>query len=614
MKFNRGVALGTCLVLVIAACGGSSSSSRQRNSASMPCFDSADALAATVLPSYTKYNEASALLDTVTKTYNDEVAANKVLVDNPPQDLIDANKKYMDLDNGPALKAAQATYDASQLKLRAVNARLSTDASGDWDAWEREFNTVSAENTSALTALWAAKNAITAAKEALQILVASRKLALDNSTARMGAAWINFVTVRDSLIASKAAYDAYEGATICPPTLIAGDAEASGAESSSTSTTHVTYQFEEDPTTSLGDVPILSPGDPEVATNGKKSTPTTNRPVYNFEEDPIDLVQLPILLSPDPESVPMSTSSTTTEPRRVFQFEEDSSLPPLDNIEIPVLVAPSNSSSTTSTLVSTTSSTSSLPPVTIPNNINNNIQKNFYNEILICYVNDQPVPIINPITATTLGINEIANPITPIVITNNEQTIVVTVLPTPRPPVQETSTTSTVLSSPSSTTLSSATTSTVVAEQEQTGRVVYVSVVGFEDKAPVSVSVAETGTVLTTFVTNSEGQAGQEIAIPTSVKEASFHLVVAGTNDKQQSVVMPVPQKISFVQAAATETGSAVTTLAPTATSTTDSATSVSTTSQESNGTNIWGWWWVLLLLLVLIMIAYRIYEGKSKK
>jgi hypothetical protein len=693
MKFNRGVALGTSLVLILAACGGSSSSSRSRNSVAQYCFESVDALTLAVKPFFDTYNEGIAFLSQVENDLKAVTADHDAMRADVPQELTEAEKAWEALDKAGLDKSLKKQMDDLYL-LAFKKESLARNGGGDFETLRKEADTLLGQYQEKSSEYMVEYLRTKTALDRYNSLLTKRADETTASWNRVLVAQANLKTVTDALTTSRAAYEEYETATVCA-VLGTGDSEFS-AEESSTSTTRATYQFEEDPIDPTGTVPAISGGDSEGPV---EEASTSSSPKFQFNDEPfIKLLPLPpvILRSADGENTSRPTSPPTTAfVRPMFIFEEDGPIPSLEEVKIPTVPAlPEKSIPTVPEVQPTIPQI--ISNITIPNNIINNINQNInsnivliqnyitnYDEKLIyiiknddtliniinnyvitnkiiltnniqnieidkfiknytiqnknilnntiptntveenvnpnkiippyCYVDNKQIPIqiitipTNiPVTIPTLNENNII-PITNLDMTISNENQLVTIIQVPN-------------KNRKSIIDSKSTTSTIAASSpEQNGRAVYVAVAGFDSSTPVTVSVAESNTSIATFETDKNGQASAQIVIPDSVQTSSVHLVVSGNNDKQQSVVMPVPLALALKKSSTPTKKSDVSTTSSTLSagdtavnnSVAPSGTTV-TAPMESSSSNRMIWLWLLLFILVVFAGAYRYFSRKK--
>ena len=700
MKFNRGVALGTSLVLILAACGGSSSSSRSRNGVMQDCFESVDALKLAVKPSFDTYNEGVALLSQVENDLKIVTAEDNALRKAVPQELIDARKAWEALDDAGLDRGLKKQAD-DLYRLAFQKAQLARNGGGNSGALEEESDILLGQFEEKYDQYWKEYVKTKTALNKYNSLLAIRADETTASWKRVLTARENLKTVTDALVESKAAYEEFATATVCA-VLSAGDSEFS-AEESSTSTTRVTYQFEEDTIDPTGTVPAISGGDSEGS--DEEISTSSSAPKFQFNDEPlIELQPLPpvILRSADGENMSRPTSPPTTAfVRPMFIFEEDGPLPSLREVTIPTLPALSEKSIPTVPEVQQTIP-EIISNITIPNNIINNINQNINNNIFLiqnyitnydkklvniiknddtliniinnyvitnkiiltnniqnieidkfiknytiqnknilnntiptntveenvgpnkiippyCYVDNKQIPIQiitiptnTPVTIPTHNENNII-PITNLDMTISNKNQIVTIIQVPsmkREPLLGTGSTTSTLAVPA---------------PEQNGRAVFVSVAGFDSSSPVTVSVAETNTPIATFETDKNGQASEQFVIPDSVQSSSVHLVVSGNNDKQQSVVMPVPLALALKKSSTptkeSEVSSSTSAVSTGETAVNDSTAPTDTVAptdtnvtapMESSSSNRMIWLWLLLLILVVFAGVYRYISRKK--
>ncbi|MEY3267069.1 MAG: hypothetical protein RJA15_1515, partial [Actinomycetota bacterium] len=247
MKFNRGVALGTSLVLILAACGDSSSSSRDRNAtfAGTECYTQDEFPALKV--------QATAMSNTYVATAKEVEVAKELATTNL---LAWKNAENVLTELNEIVAAVQATFDAESEKAaeslsRYINAVSIYLKNPNVDKSAKQIMASAIADLNFEKDYWQTKAAGSDAE--LKRLADELRPAIERSTQEVKE---KLQTSELSVEAYNALIEKYDGQVAeykkftsikpCPVGLSAGDAEGP-APSSTTSTTKPTFQFEETP-------------------------------------------------------------------------------------------------------------------------------------------------------------------------------------------------------------------------------------------------------------------------------------------------------------------------------------------------------------------------------
>ena len=571
MKFNRGVALGTSLVLILAACGDSSSSSRDRNAsfAGTECYTKDEFPALKV--------QATAMSNTYVATAKEVEVAKELAT----TDLLAWKKSEEESSElialRKALKDAQAKYDndskratdSTQSYINLLNNVVQFLDPNLSDATNAEIG-LSVSNQNFTKNYWQSEAAKSEAllKEAAGELLRALNLWASEVKAKLQTseestdAYNALIQKYDEQVAE---YRKFTSIKACPVLLSAGDAEGP-APSSTTSTTRPTFQFEE------------TPASPSVTIEGSETDSTISSTNETTPSSSSTTSTTSSTVASSSSSSSSSSTSTSVPPKTlgdVIIIGKPIVIRPFETLDPPTPVNTVTSSTSTST---STSSTTTFPIPTVV--IETSAVQAFFS---------------NPVSGLLAG-----GVVVPDSYTTPSGEIVV---------IGGSFLTFPALSSPNS----PGPISSEIAPNVLVGPFGAASFYGggFYAGSEMHLHGTVSKQSLGRLRADKAGNVVGSLKVPEGTQSGPFKLVAFGFNAKKQPVVLPLTINLEVPKTVATTSTSVV---VDTSIASVDSTVVATETgpSDDSTGTNIFGYWWALLLILVLILSIFRFKSYKK--